>query len=286
MSEATAAPEAAAMPRPAPPSAARRGPGPIVLLAVGIVLAGGLGYGGYMGWQMFFPSGPSVELGALEPQPLNISAAAPAAVKTAAEEAADSFVDDPVALALASPAPPTPEPAPEFIEVGEAEEAMALVTQGSKLFEAGHYDRALEIFRSALNFDPGNMDAKDWEIRAAEQVELREKFAREIASVRVAFSDYDYETALKKLYRVSSPTLAGEARVKQWTVTCWYNWGVLRLQAGRMSDAREKFQEALQLIPGDEETENHLEVLRRYSNRSPDSTFKAYSESIALRALE
>ena len=155
-----------------------------------------------------------------------------------------------------------------------------------RLFAYGADVKALAQCREALDLDPANFDAKEWETQTAAEVGRRELFGREVATIRAAFVDYDYESALKKLYRMDPPTEAGAAMVNRWTIISWYNWGVLRLQGTRLREAEEKFQEVLALQPDDEEAANHLEMVRRYGKRPMDSTFKNYTSRITLRELD
>ncbi len=258
---------------------ARSGPGRglvLSMLVAGVVVLGGAAY---VGWHILFPSGPSGELQALEPQPLDRTSAAP----VAAEPPADAAVPEPE-LADEPVVSPPRQMARNDAEASAL--AMEVVKEGTRLFDNGDYVNALEQFREALDLDPGNLDAKDWETKTAAEVGKREAFGREIATVRSAFIDYDYESALKKLYRMEPSTEAGGAMVHRWTVICWYNWGVLRLQGARLREAEEKFQEVLGLQPDDEEAANHLEMVRRYRRRSVDPTFKIYASRLTLRELD
>jgi tetratricopeptide (TPR) repeat protein len=261
----------------APPPKAAAGGSRRMVMVLGLVLAvAGLGVGGYMGWQVLFPAGSN---GDLAPQPLDTTAVA---TKPAP-------VEEPVQQEPAGPdAGEAPGPTPTLVLSDEEAAVMAqkTVTEGEGLYQAGDYAAALQKFRAALDLDPGNMDAKDWETTAAAEVQRRETFEREIATVRTAFADFDYESALKKLYRTDAPTEDGEVMVKRWIVTSWYNWGVLRLQGARLAEAAEKFQEVLDLDPSDEEAANHLEVVGRYDGRATDATFKNYADRVQLRALD
>jgi tetratricopeptide (TPR) repeat protein len=262
---------------------ARSGPGRglvLSMLVVGVVVLGGAAY---FGWHILFPSGPSGELQALEPQPLDRTSAAPAPAPAPAEPSADAAVPEPV---VADEPAVSPQRQAALSDAEASALSKEVVQEGKRLFDNGDYVNALVQFREALDLDPGNLDAKDWETKTASEVGRREAFGREIATIRTAFSDYDYESALKKLYRMDPPTEDAGAMVHRWTVICWYNWGVMRLQGSRLREAEEKFQEVLGLQPDDEEAANHLEVVRRYRSRSTDPTFKSYASRLTLRVLD
>ena len=74
--------------------------------------------------------------------------------------------------------------------------------------------------------------------------------------------------------------------MKGWILASWYNWGVLRLKAGELNDAEERFQEVLDLEPNDHEARSHLEVVHRYQTRPPDASLTAYSQGLPLRKLD
>jgi tetratricopeptide (TPR) repeat protein len=235
-----------------------------------------------MGWQILFPSGPSGELRALEPQPLDRTSVPP----VTAEPPAEAVAPDPEPEVVADPMGPSPSNNTALDDEQSGALAKQAVEQGTRLFDNGEYVQAMAQFREARDLDPGNLDAKDWETKTAAEVHRAEVWEREISTTRAALGDHDYESALKKLYRMDPPTEAGEAMVHHWIVTCWYNWGVLRLQSGRLRDAEEKFQEVLGLEPDDEDVINHLEVVRRYRSLPTDATFKSYTSRVTLRELD
>lgn len=269
------APQAAA-PAAAP---ARRRPGRgqvLSVVAVGVVV---LCMAGYVGWGILFPSKPLGELPGLEPQALDRTSTAKAAAQPLVEPVPVEPEQTEVLVATA--------PRPVVLDDEEVRGlARQAVEEAARLFDQGEFVQALQQFRAALELDPGNVDAKDWETRTAAEVERRELFQREVATIRTALEDYDYESALKKLYRMEAPTEEGEAMVHRWKVTCWYNWGVLRLRGARLREAEEKFREVVELQPDDEEAVNHLEVVRRYRGRAVDASFKNYTDRLTLRELE
>jgi len=271
------APEMAAPAAAPAPTRSRPGRGLVLsMLVAGVVVLGGAAY---VGWHILFPAGPSGELQALAPQPLDHTSGAPAA----AEPPAEAVVPEPEV----ADEPVVSPPRQRVLSDAEASaRATDVVKEGRRLFDNGDYVKALAQFREALDLDPGNLDAKDWETTTAAEVGRRELFGREVATIRAAFVDYDYESALKKLYRMDPPTEAGVAMVNRWTIISWYNWGVLRLQGTRLREAEEKFQEVLALQPDDEEAANHLEMVRRYGKRPMDSTYKNYASRITLRGLD
>jgi len=258
---------------------ARRRPGRALVLSMLVVGVVVVGAAGYVGWQILFPSGPSGELQGLEPQTLDRTSTAP----STAQPSADPVVPEPQAVGV----PPASPPKQRVLDDAEARVvAKQVVEEASRLFDEGEYVLALKQFREALDLDSSNMDAKDWETKTAAEVERRAVFEREVTTIRAAFSDFDYESALKKLYRMRAPTEVGDAMVQRWKVTCWYNWGVLRLQGARLSEAEEKFQEVLGLKADDEQAASHLEVVRRYRDRPMDPSFKNYTNRLTLRQLD
>ena len=270
-------------PRPAAPVApARRGSGRKVLGALmGIALMGALGYAGYLGWQTFFPGGGTTP----RPRP-----APPSSSPAGGESGAPGKTNpgpEPTQAGVGSPAP-SPAPAPAVPDLSPEESvvrAKELVREAGRLARGGQHAEALALYREAQVLDATNFEAHEEAGRAETEVKRAEKYDGDIASIRSALGDRDYQSALYKLYRVDAPGADARAMVDGWILTSWYNWGVTLLKAGNVDMAREKFEEVLEVSPQDREAQQHLDLTRRYAGRGTDASFDAYSATISYRSL-
>jgi tetratricopeptide (TPR) repeat protein len=270
-------------PRPAAPVAeARPGSGRRVLGAImGVALMGALGYAGYLGWQTFFPGGGTTPRPRLAPPP-----SSPAGGESGAPGRTNPG-PEPAQAGVGSPAP-SPAPAsvvPDLSPEESVARAKELVKEAGRLARQGQHAEALARYREAQVLDATNFEAHEGAGRAETEVQRAEKYDRDIASIRSALGDRDYQSALYKLYRVDAPGADARAMVDGWIHTSWYNWGVTLLKAGNVDEAREKFEEVLEVSPQDREAQQHLDLTRRYAGRGTDASFDAYSGSISYRSL-
>ena len=98
------------------------------------------------------------------------------------------------------------------------------------------------------------------------------------------YADKDYENALRKLYRL--PRDKGLGDIDLYIRNAWYNWAVVLLKAGNARDAQQKLSESLTLDPDDASALKLQEVSERYTNRAKDRVYYAFTDSLALRALD
>jgi hypothetical protein len=274
---------------PAPGTAKKGGKVPVAALAAILLLTAG----GVAAWWFGLIPG----LAAPAPRPLEVARPSSSA---AAQEAGDpSGGDLNPALAgadgEASPAPPTAgteaaappreeadRPAPQ--QRRDPQAALVLFEEGQDLFASGEYARAAETFKKALSLDPVNPDIAGWQAKAEDQVRERRRVEAQRSTAVEAFESKDFETALRKFYRLQQEEPDGP--YARYIANSWYNWGLQFLAAGNLREADRKMDEVLAVRPDDQEAMSIKELVAEYQNRAKDRLFYIRIEALRYRPLD
>lgn len=161
--------------------------------------------------------------------------------------------------------------------------ALELLEQGEDLFGEGRFQEAAELFGKAAVLDPVNPDIAAWQGKAGAQLEIQRKATMERDSALRALRTKDFETALRKLYRLQQKE--GVATYEAHIATGWYNWGLQLLAAGNLAEADRKMDEVLAIQPQDEQALAVKELIADYIDRAKDRLFYTRIEGLHYRAI-
>ncbi|OLD65093.1 MAG: hypothetical protein AUI47_02900 [Acidobacteria bacterium 13_1_40CM_2_68_5] len=148
----------------------------------------------------------------------------------------------------------------------------------------GKWRESRAKLQAVLALDPANIEVKELADRVQAKIDDDQKLQDEFDSVKKLYADKDYENALRKLYRL--PRDKGLGDIDLYIRNAWYNWAVVLLKAGNARDAQQKLSESLTLDPDDASALKLQEVSERYTNRAKDRVYYAFTDSLALRALD
>jgi tetratricopeptide (TPR) repeat protein len=189
----------------------------------------------------------------------------------------------PAGTASAAPAakdpikPPTPPMSPAEMH----QKVAAYTIEGRQLSAQGRWREARARLSAALALDPANFDVKDLLDKAQAKIDEDQQLQDEFDSAKKAFADKDYETALRKFYRL--PRDKGLGDVERFIRNSWFNWAVVGMKAGNATDALQKLKELLDVDPADAEALKIQEVAEHYVTRAKDRVFYAFVDGLRLR---
>jgi len=162
--------------------------------------------------------------------------------------------------------------------------ALILFEQGQDLYGAGEYAQAARTFKEALALDPVNPDIADWQSRAEGQVRERRRVEAQRSTAVEAFQSKDFETALRKFYRLQQEEPDGP--YTRYIANSWYNWGLQFLAAGNLREADLKMNEVLTVEPDDQKALAIKKLVTEYQNRAKDRLFYIRIEALRYRPLD
>ncbi len=253
-----------------PPAAPRRSRRRLPALAAGLLLVVAVGGAAwYLDWI------PGL---AATPRPLEVSRPAPAVPQEEASAPAAS------APAAPSPAPRPAQPSPRAAAPKpDPKAALSLFESGQDLYEAGRFEESAAAFRQAVLLDPVNPDIASWQAKVERRLQERQRMEAENASAVAAFQEKDFETALRKFYRLQEKTPAGS--YDRAITNSWYNWGLQLLAAGNLREADRKMDEVLSM-GADQEATAVKKLIEEYRNRAKDRIFYLRVEALRYRPLD
>jgi tetratricopeptide (TPR) repeat protein len=181
----------------------------------------------------------------------------------------------------AGPAPPAPS-APLTQEESHRE-AARFSQEGRSLMQQGRYQDAVKSFSRALDLDPANMEAKDQMDQAAAKVLEQKRLEEDLQTAKEFFVEKDYESALRKFYRLPRDRNLGELDL--FIRNAWYNWAVVSMKGGNCIDALQRLKEVLTVDPGDQDAFKQQEVAEHYKDRPKDRVFYAFVDRLTFRTL-
>jgi tetratricopeptide (TPR) repeat protein len=162
--------------------------------------------------------------------------------------------------------------------------ALVLFEEGQDLYGAGEYAQADRTFKEALALDPVNPDIADWQSKAEDQVRERRRVEAQRSTAVEAFESKDFETALRKFYRLQQEEPDGP--YMRYIANSWYNWGLQFLAAGNLREADLKMNEVLTVQPDDQEALAIKKLVNEYQNRAKDRLFYIRIEALRYRPLD
>jgi tetratricopeptide (TPR) repeat protein len=180
----------------------------------------------------------------------------------------------------------TASPGPS-VNPPSADEARREITQysqeGRAFMAHGKYQEAVKSFSKVLDLDPANMEAKDQMDQAASKVQEQKRLEEDLQTAKEFFVEKDYESALRKFYRLPKDRNLGE--VDLFIRNAWYNWAVVSMKGGNCVEALQRIQEVLTLDPNDQEAIKQQEVADHYKDRPKDRVFYAFTDRLTFRTL-
>ena len=162
--------------------------------------------------------------------------------------------------------------------------ALELFEKGQDYFEAGRFHEAGEMFKQAVVLDPVNPEIVAWQSKTAARLEEERQQEADHTVAVEAFRNRDFETALRKFYRLEQKNPGGP--YETYIVTAWYNWGLQLLAAGNLREADRKMDEVLTLRPNDENARGVKILIADYVSRAKDRIFYARIEALRYRVIE
>ena len=156
--------------------------------------------------------------------------------------------------------------------------------EGRSLLQRGRYQDAVKSFSRVLDLDPANMDAKDLMDKAAGKVLEQKKLEEDLQTAKEFFVEKDYESALRKFYRLPRDRNLGDLDL--FIRNAWYNWAVVSMKGGNCVEALPRLKEALTLDSNDQEALKQQEVAEHYRDRAKDRVFYAFTDRLTYRTLD
>ena len=202
-----------------------------------------------------------------KPVPHPAPAAPPKAARAAAPKPADA--------APAAPAAAAPQVS--------SRAALESAEKGRSLLASGDYGGAVVAFNQALALDPSQADARAGLAEAGERYKARKAETDAIDSIRMAFRDGEYTSALRLAYRL--PPTVDPSFVRGVQVAGWYNLGVVALRAGDCRGAEGHFSEALGIDPEDPAAARLKDFAVRYADIPKDRGFLDQVEALSFRPV-
>ena len=176
-------------------------------------------------------------------------------------------------------AAPSGPPSPEQTK----REIAGLFATGKAQMQRSGYEEAVATFSKILDLDPANLEAKEQFDAAASKVQEQRKLEEDLQTGKQFFVEKDYESALRKFYRLPKDRNLGE--VDLFIRNAWFNWAVVSLKGGNCVEALKRLDEDLTLHPDDQEAAKLREVAEHYRDRPKDKVFYAYVDRLTYRTL-
>jgi len=185
----------------------------------------------------------------------------------------------------AGPALPGASAAPaEPLSPEEAQREIAgLFATGKTQMKRNAYEEAVATFSKILDLDPANLEAKEHFDEAASKVLEQKKLEEDLQTGKQFFVEKDYESALRKFYRLPKDRNLGE--VDLFIRNAWFNWAVVSMKGGNCVEALTRLEENLTLHPDDQDAVKLREVAEHYRDRPKDKVFYAYVDRLTYRTL-
>jgi len=265
-------PAARRHPAPAPRGGFRR----VLVAAAGATLFVGVAVGAYLWFGTGTASMPEAQATAPAPHVVRPGPPQPAQPASSGEPLQ-------VLPGAKRQTPPPEAPLPRVEDLKQ--QAAALERDGLQYYARKQWPEAVLALRKAAELDPLDFRSTDELDEAMSQLERQARLEEERDLATRYFREQDYASALHKLYRLQ----LDYPEIREFDVlirNCWYNWGVILLQAGAVDEAEEKFGEALGISPRDKDAMRGHEIAQRYHGRTRDVAFDAFAASLSLRPFD
>jgi tetratricopeptide (TPR) repeat protein len=162
-------------------------------------------------------------------------------------------------------------------------EIAGLFATGKAQIQKSGFEDAVATFSRILDLDPANLEAKEQLDKAAGKVQEQKKLEEDLQTGKQYFVEKDFESALRKFYRLPKDRNLGE--VDLFIRNAWFNWAVVSLKGGNCVEALQRLEENLTLHPDDQEAAKLREVAEQYRDRPKDKVFYAYVDRLTYRTL-
>jgi tetratricopeptide (TPR) repeat protein len=220
--------------------------------------------------------------------PAHRSAPAPESSATPSNVGLSSTGSRPGNTAPAQAAEPKPpegnaSPAGSLSPEQMQKEIAGLFAAGKAQIQRSDFEEAVATFSKILDLDPANLEAKEHLDEAAGKVLEQKKLEEDLQTGKQFFVEKDYESALRKFYRLPKDRHLGE--VDLFIRNAWFNWAVVSLKGGNCVEALQRLEENLTLHPDDQEAAKLREVAEHYRDRPKDKVFYAYVDRLTYRTL-
>jgi len=142
---------------------------------------------------------------------------------------------------------------------------------------------AILAFNDVLAMDPGNAVAKAGITTAGEQYKATKAERDALNTIKLAFRDGEYTSALRLAYRL--PPTVSKSYSDGVKVAGWYNLAVVALRAGDCREAMSHLDEALGVDGSDDEVKKLREFAARYTDAEKDRAFLDRVEALSFRSI-
>ncbi len=180
---------------------------------------------------------------------------------------------------------PGKQPAPPVDPAAVQRQVASLMREGRDLLGRKKYIEAHSRFKEVVALDTSNFDAEELRLKASAGMAEEARFNKDLESARAAFEDQDWASSLYKLYRLQQEREEMD-ELRRYIANANHTWGVQDLEAFRLTEALEHFRDALEQLPDDRVTQQHVDVAQRYEKRRRDPAFDAYTAKLKLRTLD
>jgi hypothetical protein len=119
---------------------------------------------------------------------------------------------------------------------------------------------------------------------AAGKVLEQKKLEEDLQTAKEFFVEKDYESALRKFYRLPRDRNLGDLDL--FLRNAWYNWAVVAMKGGNCVEALQRLKEALTLDSDDQDALKQQEVAEHYKDRPKDRVFYAFTDRLTYRTLD
>jgi tetratricopeptide (TPR) repeat protein len=172
--------------------------------------------------------------------------------------------------------------APTLSPAERAKAIEASLSSAQSKLDAGDAAAAVLAYNDVLALDPTNKDAKAGIAAAGEQYKSTKAQRDALNTIKLAFRDEEFTSALRVAYRL--PPGIPPSYAEGVKVAGWYNLAVVALRAGDCRAAQQHLDEALQVNPSDEEAKSLRELAAHYAEAVKDRAFLDRVEALSFRS--
>jgi tetratricopeptide (TPR) repeat protein len=217
---------------------------------------------------------------------VGVAPGAPAMGSQAIGESGDESAEGGPVVQVAPAKPsPTKPPAPPPLSREEIRRRVTLFTaDGRRMMSLGKWREARDKLSAALALDPVNFEVKELLDQAQSRFDEEQRLHDDLESVKSLIVEKDFENALRKLYRL--PRDRGLGDLDLYIRNAWFNWAVVLMKAGNVSDALQKLSEVLAVDPDDADALKLQQVAERYASKAKDRVYYAFTDTLKVRAYD
>ena len=180
------------------------------------------------------------------------------------------------------PKPAATAPTTTLTPAERAKAIEASLAAAQSKMDAGDAAAAVLAYNDVLALDPTDKDAKAGISAAGEQYKSTKVQRDALNSIKLAFRDEEFTSALRVAYRL--PPGIPESYAAGVKVAGWYNLAVVALRAGDCRAAQQHLDEALQVNPSDAEAKSLRELAAHYAEAVKDREFLDRVEALSFRS--